>query len=110
MYALTTSQAYLASAATGMAILEDPTSKVIFAAASAWIQVSASVALRSIYSIIIEITKSQVALLAKKGATIVDQGGNYYSMGVITLSTLATNQFHASGFYRNNLNEEANPP
>ena len=57
-------------------------------------------------SITFEIPKSQLAMLAKNSATIVDQGDSSYLMNVVTLSTLALGD---SGVYKNNLNWEVNP-
>ena len=106
----TTDKAYSTSTTTGKAIPEDTTIKGIFSAAGARIQVSADAALRSVDIITVEIPKSQVAILAQKGANIVYQGGNSYSMIVMMLSTLVPNQCCASKVYRNNLNGESNPP
>ena len=69
-------QDHSASAATVMSIPEDPTTKGIFDAASAQMQVSASYAQSYVYTITIDIPKSQVAMLSKKGAALVDQGVN----------------------------------
>ena len=93
-------QAYLVSAAMGTAtstIPEDPTIKGIFDAAGSWMQVSAATAPRSTDRIIDEIYQSQVAIMAKKGIDIVHQGGNSYSMNVVTLSTNRPDQGLASG-------------
>ena len=85
----TTSQDYSASAATDMTIPENSTIKVIFCAAGAQVQVSCPLAPRSMDTITVGIPRYQVAMLSKKGATIVNQGGNFHSMSVVTLSTLA---------------------
>ena len=45
-------------------------------------------------TIMIEIPKSQLAMLLKKGSTLIDQGGNLYSMNALTLSNL---MFHEDG-------------
>ena len=85
----TTPQAYSFSSYTCTAtstIPEYPTTKGIFAAAGDHMHVPDIAAPRSTDRIIVEIPKSQVAIMAKKGATIVDQGGNYYSMSVVILS------------------------
>ena len=100
----TTDQACSASAATGKAIPEYPTIKLILFFFGDWMQLSAAAAPRSMDTITVEIPKSQVAMLEKKGATIVDQGGNYYSVNVMTLSTLVPNQRRDSGVYNNKLN------
>ena len=55
-------------------------------------------------TIIVEIPKSQLAILAQKVATIVEQGGKYYSMNVMEFSTLAPNQRRDSRGYKINLN------
>ena len=60
-------------------------------------QVSAATAPRSTDRIIDEIYQSQVAIMAKKGIDIVHQGGNSYSMNVVTLSTNRPDQGLASG-------------
>ena len=54
-------------------IPEDPTIKSIFATAGARMQVSAAATLSSINPITIEIPKSHMAMLAKKGATVIDK-------------------------------------
>ena len=72
-------QEYFSSATMGMAtstIPEDPTTNGIFAADGDHMQVSSAAAPRSTDIITIEILQCQVATLAKKGATIVDQGVN----------------------------------
>ena len=56
------------------------------------------------YTITIELPKSQVAMLAKKGATLVDQGGKYYSMNATTCKN------SNDGSSKNNFNGEINPP
>lgn len=60
-------------------------------------------------SITIDIPKYQVDILAQKGATIVNQGGNSYSMSEATLSTFTTYQCQTSRVYRSNLNGESKP-
>ena len=102
----TTEQACLESAATGTAIPEDPTRKDFFAAADAWMQVLSTTAPRSMDTITVESTKYQLAMLAKKGASIVDQGGNSYLMNAMTFSTIAPCD---SGLYKNKLNGEFKP-
>ena len=67
-------------------------------------QVSAVAAPQSMDTITVEIPKSQVSMLVKKGDTIVYKEVNDYSMSVMTLSNLAPNQFRNSGVYRNKLN------
>ena len=71
-------------------------------------KVSAAAAPSSMDTINIENPKSQVDVLEKKGATIVDQGVNYYSTNAMTFSTLAPNQSHDIGVYKHNLNEDTN--
>ena len=63
-----------------------PTIKDIFSAAGAWMQVLASATTSDIYTVTIEIPKSQISMLAKKGDTLVDQGGNLYLMNALMLS------------------------
>ena len=106
----TTAQAYLASDTMGTAIPEDDTIKIIFAASGVCMQVSGAATPCFIDNITIEIPKSQVATIDKRGATIIDQEGNFCSMSMMTLSTSAKNQCRNSGVYRNKLNEEYNPP
>ena len=67
-------------------------------------QVSDAAAPRSKDTITVEITRSQVAMLAKKVATIVNQGSNSDSMNTMTFSTLLPDQRCDSWFYKNNLN------
>ena len=105
----TTAQAYSASAATGTAIPEDPNIKGIFSASGAQMQVSAAAAPRSMDTITVEIPRSQVAMMDKRGATIVNQGVNSYSMNTMTFSNIAPNQIRDSGAYNNNLNWEVKP-
>ena len=88
----TTEQACLVSAATfttTSTIPDDRIIKDIFAAEGDWMQSPNDPAPRSKDIIIVEITKSQVSMLAKKGATIVDQGGNYKSYCVDALPPCA---------------------
>ena len=106
-------QAYPVSAAMGTVtstIPEDTTIKDVFAASGAQMQVSFSAAPRSMDRNIVEIPNSQVVMLAKKDATIVDQGGNYYSMSVVTLATHLPYHYRASGYYGSNPGGEVNPP
>ena len=49
-------------------------------------QVSDAESPSAIDTITIEIPKSQVATMSKKGANIIDQRGNSYSMNALTLS------------------------
>ena len=100
----TMAQACSSSADMCIDVPEDPNIKVIFTTASACIQVSYAAAPRSMDTITVEVTKSQVDILAKKGATIVNQGGDYYSIVAMTLSNLAPNQCRYSVVYTNNLN------
>ena len=100
----TTAQAYSSSAATVTVIPEDPTIKGVFADSGARMQVLATAGPYSVDTVTAEIPKSQVATLDQKGTTIVDQGGNYYSMSAMTLSTLVPTQCRDSGVYSNNLN------
>ena len=51
-----------------------------------------------------KITKSQVALLPQKGANIIDQGGNSYSMNALTLSNRLFHEYGVNGDYKNNVN------
>ena len=104
MAAFTTAQYYSASSGTGTNIPEYPTIKGIFADSGAWMQISAVAAPQSMDTITVEIPKSQVSMLVKKGDTIVYKEVNDYSMSVMTLSNLAPNQFRNSGVYRNKLN------
>ena len=106
----TSYQTYLKSDATGTEIPEEPTIKGIFAAAGDGMQVPAGAAPHSMDKITVEIHKSQVTMLAKKGATIVNQGDNSYSVNFIMFSNLASNQGRNSGVYKNNVNGEVNPP
>ena len=77
-------QSHYASATS--AIPEDPTIKDIFAAAGALMQVMEAETTRNTYTVNPEIPNCQVSMLFKKGATLVDQGGNSYSMNALILS------------------------
>ena len=68
------------------AVYEYPIIKGIFDAAGACMQVSAAATKIAMDTITIEIPKSQVAILAKNGATFVVQGGNSYSMNAMKFS------------------------
>ena len=72
-------------------------------------QLSAAAAPRSMDTITVEIPRSQVAMMDKRGATIVNQGVNSYSMNTMTFSNIAPNQIRDSGAYNNNLNWEVKP-
>ena len=61
------------------------TIKYIFAAKGAHMQVLSAATPSSIDTITIEVPKSQVSMLAKKGGTLIDQGVNSYSMNSLTL-------------------------
>ena len=67
-------------------IIDDPTIKGILAATGARMKVSDAETPSAIDKIMTEISKFQVAMLSKKGANIIDQGGNSYSMNALTLS------------------------
>ena len=95
-------QSHPASATTP--ISEDPTIKGIFAAAGARMQVSAAATPSAINTVTINIPKSQVAMLAKKGATIVNQGGNSYSMNALRLSNIMFNEDGVNGSSNNKVN------
>ena len=77
-------QSYFDSAI--LAIPEDATIKVIFAAAGAQMQVEATTTTINTNTVTLVIPKSQMAMLAKKGDTIVDLGGNSYLMHSLMLS------------------------
>ena len=64
-----------------------PLSKV-FSATGARVQVSAAATPIAIDTIMIDIPKFQLAMLAKKVATLVEQGGNSNSMNALTLSNV----------------------
>ena len=49
-------------------------------------QVLAATTTSNTYNVILDISKSEVAMLAKKGASLVDQGGNYDSMNDLMIS------------------------
>ena len=91
-------------------ISENTTTKGILAAKGAQMQVSDTETPSAIDTITIEITKSQVAMLSKKGATIIDQGGNSYSMNALTLSNRMFHEYGVNGYYKNKINEDINPP
>ena len=61
-------------------------------------------------TIMTDITKSQVAMLPKKGEIHIDQGGNSYSMNALTLSNRMFYEDDVNGDYRNKVNGEINPP
>ena len=56
------------------------------------------------YIINIEIPKSQVAMLAKNGATFVVQGGNSYSMNAMTFSNFKSHENSNDVASKNNFN------
>ena len=93
-----------------ISIPEDPTIKGIFAAAGNWMQVSAAATPSDIDKITIEILKYQVTMLAKNGATLIDQVVNSYSMNTLTLSNCMFNEDVVSGSLNNKVNGEINPP
>ena len=66
---------YLSALAnTCKVITEDPTIKGVFASSGAWMQASDASTQRYMDTITIDIPTSQVAMLAKRGSTLVDQG------------------------------------
>ena len=91
-------------------IPEDPTIKGNFAAAGAQMQMTAAETSSAINTFTIGIPKSQVAMMAKRGYTLIDQGGNSYSMNALTLSNFMFNEDGVNGSSRNKVNGEINPP
>ena len=79
-------QVQLQSTLATLDIQEDNTIKFIFSVAGAWMQVQATTTTSNTYTVNLLIPKFQVAMMAKKGDTIIDQGGNSYSMNVLMLS------------------------
>ena len=73
-------------------------------------QVSDAETPSAIDTITIKITKSQVAMLSNKGATIIDQGGNSYSINALTLSNRMFHEYGVNGYYKNKTNGDINPP
>ena len=71
---------------------------------------SAAVALRFTDIMIVEIPKSQVSMLAKKGTTIVDRGVNSYFMSAVTLAPCAPDKCCSSEDYDINPGGKVNPP
>ena len=61
-------------------------------------------------TIMIEIPKSQVAMLLKKGSTLIDQGGDSYSMNASRISNIMFNEDGVNGASNNKVNEEIKPP
>ena len=75
-------------------IPEYTTIKGIFSAAGAHMQVSDYATSNAIEKITIDINKYQVAMLNKKGAPLIEKGGNSYSMNALTVPN---NMFHGDG-------------
>ena len=73
-------------------------------------QVSNDVTPTTTDTIMTDITKSQVAMVPKKGDSHIDQGGNSYSMNASTLSNRMFHEDGVNGDYRNKVNGEINPP
>ena len=103
-------QACSALVTTGTSIPEYPTIKGICDDSGAQIQVSSSAKHSTMYIINIEIPKSQVAILAKNGATFVVQGGNSYSINSMMLSNRKYCENINYGASNNNFNWQINRP
>ena len=73
-------------------------------------QVSDAETPSAINTITIDIPKSQVAMLSKKGDTIIYQGSNSYSMNALTLSKRMFHEDGVNGDYKNKVNGKINPP
>ena len=57
-----------------------------------------------------KIPKSQVAMLSKKGDTIIEKGGNSYSMNALTLSNRMFHEYEVNGYYNDKVNGKIKPP
>ena len=64
----------------------------------------------AIDTITIEITKYQVAMLSKKGANIIYQGGNSYSMNALELSNRLCHEYSVNCDVKNKVNGEIRTP
>ena len=73
-------------------------------------QVSVADTQSAMDTITIEIHNSQVAVLSKKMATLVDQGGNSYSMNSMKLSNRKSWENSNDGSSNNNFKGDINPP
>ena len=91
-------------------IPEDSYIKSISDSVVACMKVSAAADPCSTDRIIVEIPKSQVAIMAKKGTNKFNKGGNHNSVNVMMLFPCAPNQCRDSEDYRSNPRGEVNPP
>ena len=89
------------------AIPEYPTIKGIFSAAGTRIQVLFTTITSNIDTLTLVIPKSQMAMLANKGATLVDQGGYVYLSNALMLSDCKS-LYHV--IYKPIANGETNTP
>ena len=78
-------QVKLFSASAKLAIPDDPNIQGIFDAAGAQMKVLATTTTSETDTVSLVIPKSQVAILAKNGATLVYQGGKLYSMNALMI-------------------------
>ena len=90
-----------------LVIPEDPTIKGIFAAEGVLVQFLAVTTTIDVDTGTLMIPKSQVAILAKKGYTLVDQNGNSYSMNDLILPGCTS---FGSGITKPTVNGETNTP
>ena len=67
-------------------------------------QVSDAESPSAIDTITIEIPKSQVSMLTKNRATLIDQGGDSYSMNILTLSNCMFHEDGVNGASNNRVN------
>ena len=103
-------QSQYAWATTSTAIPQDTTIKVILTAAGDRMQLSAAATYSAMYTIAIDIPKYKLDILAKKGATLVDQGVKSYPMNAMTLLNHKSHENSNYGSLKKNLNVEINPP
>ena len=89
---------------------EYPNIKGILASTGDWMQVSDAETPGAIDTITIEITKYQVAMLSKKGANIIYQGGNSYSMNALELSNRLCHEYSVNCDVKNKVNGEIRTP
>ena len=101
-------QYHYTSATTGNIIPEDPTIKEIFDAPGVCMQVSDAATQSATDTIAIEIPKYQVAMLAKKGDTLVDQRGNSYFMSAMKFSNRKSCENSNDGASKNKFNGDIN--
>ena len=81
-----------------------------FSATGAQMQVSSASTQSAMDTITVDIPKSQVVILAKKGANLVDQGGNSYSTNAMPVLNRKSLKNSNDGASKKNFNGYINPP